>query len=136
MYLKKFLTVILVSIIASIIVAIVGYWIFEGDWSFLPMPTLAGVVMASVQKENRSYKFIDKLLAGCLFFGFLTMFLVCLRMYLIIHPLEPTMSLIFNKKDFLMLALAFSFISFLGGLLGIVIKGFYFIFKKPLINNL
>lgn len=129
-YLKKFLPVILVAIIASIIAAIIGYWVFEGNWPFLPVLVLAGVAMALAQKENKSYKFIDKLLLGCLLFGFLAMFLVCLRMYLIIHPTEPTMPLIFNKKDYLTLSLVFSFVSFLGGLAGIVIKGFYVLWIK------
>ena len=55
-YPKKFLPVILVSIIASIIAAIIGYWVFEGDWSFLPVLILAGMAMALIQKENKSYK--------------------------------------------------------------------------------
>lgn len=129
-YLKKFLPVILVSIIASIIAAIVGNWVFEGDWPFLPVLVLAGIAMSLVQKENKSYKFIDKLVIGCLIFGFLGMFLVCLRMYLILHPTVPTMPLIFNKKDYLTLSLVFSFVSFLGGLAGVVIKGLYTILNK------
>ena len=129
-YLKKFLPVILVSNIASIIAAIVGHWVFEGDWLFLPVLILAGVAMAIVQKENKSYKFIDKLIIGCLIFGFLGMFLVCLRMYLILHPTTPTMPLIFNKQDYLTLSLVFSFVSFLGGLTGIVIKGLYYLHKR------
>lgn len=124
-YLKKLLPVILVSIIASIIAAVVGQWVFEGDWMFLPVLALAGMAMAWVQPENKSYKFIDKLLIGCFVFGFLAMFLVCLRMYLILHPLEPTMPLIFNKQDYLILSLVFCFVSFMGGLVGVVIKGFY-----------
>lgn len=129
-YLKKFLPVIVVVIIASIVAAVIGYWVFEGGWSFLPVLILAGVAMVLVQKENKSYKFINKLIIGSLLFGFLAMFLVCLRMYLIIHPANPTMPLIFNKKDYLTLSLVFSFVSFLGGLAGIVIKGLYSIINK------
>lgn len=126
-FLKKLLPVILTAIIFSIIATIIGYWIFEGGWLFLPIPILAGMAMALIQKENKSYKFIDKLLIGSLIFGFLAMFLVCLRMYLIAHSTNPTIPLIFNKKDYLTLSLVFSFVSFLGGLVGIVIKGICFI---------
>lgn len=129
-YLKKFLPVIVVAIIASIVAAVIGHWIFEGGWSFLSVLILAGIAMALAQKENKSYKFIDKLIIGSLLFGFLAMFLVCLRMYLILHPTTPTMPLIFNKKDYLNLSLVFSFVSFLGGLAGIVIKGLYSIINK------
>jgi len=124
-YFKNLLPVLLTSIIAAVVAAIIGYWVFEVNWPFLPVPILAGVMMTWIQQANRSYKFIDKLLIGSIVFGFLSMFLICLRMYLILHPLEPTMPLIFNTQDYFWISLVFSFTSFLGGLLGIVIKGFW-----------
>jgi len=129
-YLKKFLQVFAVAVIASVVAGIFGYWVFEGSWYFLILPALAGITMSLVQKENKSYKFIGKLLIGSIIFGFAAIFLTCLRMYLILHPIEPSFPLIFNKHDFLILALVFCFVSFLGGLLGIVIKGFYCMVKK------
>jgi len=130
-YLKKLLLVILVSIIISILGSIIGYWVFEADWPFIPVPILAGALMSLIQKENKSWKFIDKLLIGSLVFGFLLIFLISLRIYLTIHPAKPNLPLIiFNQKDFITLSLVFSFISFLSGLFGIVIKGLTSLIKK------
>lgn len=132
MYIKKLFKVILVSIISAVISATIGYFIFEGDWSFLPFPLLAGLSMILIQKEKLSYRFLDKLIIGSLLFGFATMFLIVMRMYLIAHPLKPEypFSHYFNYTDYLTLSLVFSFVSFMGGLVGIVLKGFYFIVKK------
>ena len=131
MYIKKLTKVILVSIIYALVAAIIGYSIFEGDWLFLPFPLLAGLCMALIQKEKVSYKFLDKLVIGSLLFGFATMFFIVLRMYLITYPLDTAypFSHYFNYTEYSILALVFSFISFVGGLAGIVLKGFYYLSK-------
>lgn len=133
MYAKKLTKVILVSVIFAVISAIVGFWIFEMDWLFLPFPFLAGLSMALIQKETASYKFLDKLLIGSLLFGFLATFLIFSRMYVLSHlfydadfPFWP----IYNPGESLIFSLVFSFVSFLGGLAGIVFKGLYFLYGK------
>jgi len=111
-------------IVSAIVSVIASIWIFEIDWRFLPFPIFAGLAIVFVQKEKISYKFIDKLFVGSLFFGFLTLLLIYTRMYLLFSdfPFWP----FYNPKEYLIFSLVFSFISFLGGLSGIVIKGFYY----------
>ena len=131
MYIKKLIKVITISIISAVITAVVGYFIFEGDWLFLPFPLLAGLCMVLIQKEKVSYKFLDKLIIGSLLFGFATMFFIVMRMYLITYPLytEYPFSHYFNYTEYSILALVFSFVSFMGGLAGIILKGFYYLNK-------
>lgn len=131
MYLKKLKAVILAAIIAAIFCSVAGFWIFEMDYKFLPFPLLAGFAIVFVQKEKTSYKFLDKLLIGALLFGFSTLLLIYARMYLIsnfIYNTDFPFWPLYNLKEYLIFSLVFSFVSFLGGLAGIVIKGFFSIF--------
>lgn len=130
--LKPFFRVILVSIITAIACALVGIFIFEGGFSFLPCLLLSGFFMTIVQKEKKAYRFIDKLLIGSLVFGILTMFLISLRMYITtkIYGDYSFPFFFWLQPDSLIMALVFSFCSFLGGLVGIVIKGFYVLCKN------
>lgn len=131
---NKYLKIILVSVACSVVFAIVAQWIFEGDLPFLPFPLLAGFFIVLFQKEIVSYKFLDKLAIGSLIFGFLTPLVISARAYL--------MSLLFYGTEFnfyyhlnqdsLFMPLAFSFIAFMGGLLGILIIGFYTLYKKTI----
>ncbi len=131
MYIKKIIKVISVSVTFTIISAVAGYWMHEGNWLFLSFPFMAGLCTALIQKENKSYKFLDKLIVGSLLFGFMTMLFIVVRMYLIAHPLNPQypFSHYFNYTDYLTFSLVFSFVSFMGGLVGIVLKGFYLLNK-------
>ncbi|PIR13773.1 hypothetical protein COV49_01100 [Candidatus Falkowbacteria bacterium CG11_big_fil_rev_8_21_14_0_20_39_10] len=131
--LKKLSRVISISVISAMMATMAGFWIFEMDWPFLPFPILAGLSMSLIQKETVSYKFLDKLIIGCLLFGFLAQFLIFSRMYIWSYlfyggdfPFWPT----YNPGEYLTFSLIFSFVSFLGGLAGIVLKGFYLINKK------
>jgi hypothetical protein len=125
---KKLQKVFLMVLLFSVISTIAGFWIFEIDWPFLPFPLLAGVAIVFVQKEKTSYKFINKLVIGSLLFGFFTLLLIYTRMYLSVSnfPFWP----LYNPKEYLVFSLVFSFICLLGGLVGIVLKGFYYIFKN------
>jgi hypothetical protein len=125
---KKIQKVLLTVLIAAVISTIAGFWIFEINWPFLPFPLLAGLAIVLVQKEKTSYKFISKLIAGSLLFGFLTLLLIYTRMYLF-SPDFPFWPL-YNPKEYLIFSLIFSFICLLGGLIGIVLQGFYFLSKN------
>ena len=130
---KKSVKVILVSVIFAAISAIVSYWVFEGGWYFLPFPILTGMFMVFVQNETRSYRFLDRLVVNSLLYGVLTEFFIALQRYLVMCPQYPEYPFIyyfFNLQDAIIFVLVFSFISFMGGLLGIVIKGFYCLFKN------
>lgn len=130
---KKFKKIFLVSLAAAAVSAIASFWLFQFDWPFLPFPLLAGLFMALTQNENSSYKFLDKLLAGSLFFGFSTLWLSYSLTYFISNiiysaswPFWP----FYNPWEYLIGSLVFSFISLLGGLIGIVIKGCYYLKSK------
>lgn len=131
---KKLKPVILVSIICAIFFFINVFWVFEYGWSFLPYLILSGCFMVWVQKENFSYKFLDKLLIGSLVFGFLAMVLSFFRIYAtsrFVYDTPFSFSELWDK-DILIMSAVFAFVSFLGGLLGIVLKGFYFLYKEGL----
>jgi len=131
---KKFKPVVLISIFCAIIFSIVTFWASEIDWPIFFCLILAGFFMVWIQKETVTYKFLDKLLVGSLLFGFLMMFLMFLRMYAMSHlvydaplPLKELWD-----EDMFIIAGVYSFVSFLGGLLGIVLKGFYSLYKNKL----
>jgi len=131
---KKLKPVILISIICAVVFSTVSFWVPEIDWPFLPFLLLAGFFMILIQKETVTYKFLDKLLAGSLLFGFLTMTLIFLRMFAMSHLIydSPLPFSFLLDQDTLMIAAVFSLVSFLGGLLGIVLKGFYSLYKNKL----
>jgi len=131
---KKYKAVILVSIISALVCAVASFWVGEGDWPFLPYVLLAGGFMVWIQKEDATHKFLGRLLIGSLLFGFLTMTLIFLRMFVLsqlVYDSPLPFSVLWNK-DILMVATVFSLVGFLGGLLGIVLKGFYSLYKTKL----
>jgi len=130
---KKIKPVLLAAIISAVISALAGYFIFELDAGFLPFPLLAGMSFTLIQDGKRSLEYINKLIIGSLVFGFLALFLIFSRLYLISNffydsgfPFWP----LYNPPEYLAFSLIFSFVSFLGGLSGLVIKGLYIIIKK------
>ncbi|MDD5290759.1 MAG: hypothetical protein PHZ04_01455 [Patescibacteria group bacterium] len=131
---EKFKKVLLTAIICAIVFLIISFWIFEYEWSILPYLLLTGCFMAWVQAETAVYKFLDKLLIGSLLFGFLAMILIFLKRYMMSHLVydSPLPLAELWDKDTLMMAAVFSLVSFLGGLLGVVLKGFYALYKNKL----
>ena len=126
--------ILLVVIISAMSSTVAGFWIFELDWPFLPLPLLAGLAMTFIQKEDKSYKYINKLLIGSLLYGFTAMLLIYTRMYLLVpdFPFWP----LYNPQESLIASLVFSFVCFLGGLTGIVLKGaFKLLNKSPRSQN-
>ncbi len=131
---KKFKPVILTSIICAIIILFIGNWVFEIEWSFLPYLLLAGCFLVWVQTEKRSYKFLGKLAVGSIIFGILTFILIFLRIYAMqrwAYDSPMPFSELWDK-DYLMIGAVFVFVGFLGGLVGIVLKGFYSLYKNKL----
>lgn len=130
---QKYRPVILSSIISSVLLSLVSFFVPHMDWMFIPYLALAGCFMVWAQKENKSYKFLIKLLVGSLVLGFLVMFLIFVKMYVFSHAYH--VPLLFKElwdKDTLVLSLVYVFLSFLGGLLGIFLKGIYFLYKQKL----
>lgn len=131
---KEFKKIIFTVVIFSIIFLIVNFWIFEMDWSFLPYLLLAGFFMAIVQPEVKAYKFLNKLVVGSIFLGVLTAVLFFLKMYIMSHLFYDS-PLPFPElwdKDRMTMAAVFAIASFLGGLLGVVLKGLFTLYKNKL----
>jgi len=122
---KNLRKTLLAVLLAALITAIAGFWLFEINWPFLPFPLLAGLAIVLAQNVNKSYKFINKLIIGSLLYGFLAWLMIYSRMYFLVSdfPFWP----LYNPKEYLIFSLVFSFISLLGGLIGVVLKGFYYI---------
>jgi hypothetical protein len=132
MYRQKLLKLFYVIIIAAIVAAAAGFFIFEMNWTFLPFPLLAGVAIVLTQKENSTIKLLDKILIGSFLYGFLALFLVYVRMYLvglIFHSDFPFWPL-YNSHEYIMGSLVFGFVCLLGAMAGVVIKGGYHLFKS------
>jgi hypothetical protein len=136
---KKYKKIILAVLAAALISSFAGTWLFVFGWAFLILPVLAGAVIISIQPENRVIKFIDKLLIGSVLYGFLALLFIYSEMYLISNfiyhsgfPFWP----LYNPREYLYGSLVFAFISFLGGLTGIVVRGFYFIIRERTKNKI
>ena len=131
---KKFRPVILMSIISATILSVVSFWVPEFEGAFLGFVILAGCSLVWIQKENITHKFLSKLIMGSVLFGFLTWFLIFLRMYILSHLIYDA-PLPFRElwdKDYMMMWLAIMIVSFLGGLVGVAVKGFYALYKDKL----
>lgn len=131
---KKYKPVILTAIISAAVLSIVSYWVSHMDWAFLPYVILAGCFMVWVQKETVSYKFLDKLFVGSVVFGLLLVLLTFFRMYALTHLVydAPVPFRELWSKDMFVLAGAYVFLAFLGGLLGIFLKGLYSLYSHKL----
>ncbi|MDD5071442.1 MAG: hypothetical protein PHQ42_01770 [Patescibacteria group bacterium] len=131
---KKFKKIILTAVICAVVFSLLSSWVFEYSWSILPYLALAGCFMVWIQLETATYKFLDKLLAGSLLFGFLAATLIFSRMYVMSHLVYDA-PLPFSElwdRYTLIMAAVFAFVSFLGGMAGIVLKGFYSLYKNKL----
>lgn len=132
MNLVKFNKVILVANISAIAFAIIGLWTFNFEVFYLPFLIFPGIAMIFSQKENKAYKFLDKLIVGSIYFGFISLLLNDLRDYVIsnlfFHSGMPFM-VVYNFKEYCIFSLFFSFICFMSGLVGIVVKGGCEIYK-------
>jgi len=131
---KKFKPTILTSVICAVVFLVISSWVFNYGWSILPYLILAGCFLVWMQKETVTHKFLTKLLAGSLIFSFLSAILVFLRMYVMSNFVYNNPMPIFElwDQDTWMMVLVFFFVSFLGGLFGIVLKGFYSLYKNKL----
>src|SRR3989339_38489 len=103
---KQFKLIILTSIITAVFLLIASSWVLEFEYAFL---------------------------------GILSWFLIFLKMYIFSHFVyyvpAPFQGLPFRElwdKDYLMMGVVFVFVSFMGGLIGIVLKGFYNLYKTKL----
>lgn len=131
---KRFKTVILTSIISAVIFLVLSSWVFNYSWSILHYLALAGCFIVWIQKESVTHKFLPKLVGGSLIFGILSAILIFARMIIMSHLVSDSPMPISElwDQDTWMMALVFIFVSFIGGLLGIILKGFYSLYKNKL----
>ncbi len=125
---------ILTSIISAVIFLVLSSWVFNYSWSILPYLALAGCFIVWIQKESVTHKFLPKLVGGSLIFGILSAILISARMIImsnLVYDSPIPISKLWDQ-DTWMMALVFIFVSFLGGLLGIILKGFYSLYKNKL----
>ncbi|HBT92639.1 MAG: hypothetical protein UV57_C0003G0005 [Parcubacteria group bacterium GW2011_GWD2_43_10] len=127
-YTKKLMPILAIAVAAGFLTDYIG--LFNFGWMFIAAPAAAGVLLAIVQNETSSYRFLDKLVIGSFVYSFIFAGLAVVHMYFssvdwyLAHP-KLSFGMSFNFLDHLWLALALSFIAFMGGLVGIVGKGFY-----------
>lgn len=126
-YFKSLVPIVYIAFICAMIAHFLSMFIFQT--ALFGVSVLAGVVLVFYQQEIKSYKFLDKLVIGSVVYGFLVLLLMINQMYFASLAMRIDMPYSFfytlDVTGFVTLALALCFVSFMGGLIGIVIKGFY-----------
>ena len=129
---KKIYLISAVTIIIGIIFSIKPYW-FKFLWGFqiLLLPLVAGILMAFVQKENRSYKFMPKLIVGSLLTGFIGTFFIQFTDYFMRgQTYNQSFFQSMNPLYVVDSSLFLFVICIFGGLLGIIIRGIIILLNK------
>jgi len=104
------------------------------SWNWAPvfglLPVVAGALAALLQDEDKSYKYLPKIIVSSLVFSFVTIFLVKLFVYFgdnvnatIFNYFNP-----FKDKDEILGHFGLAGIYFFGGLIGLAIRGVNLIF--------
>ena len=120
---KKIYLISGLTILCGLLFVIAPDWFkFLWGWQLLLIPFAAGMFMVLVQNENRSYRFLPKLIIA----SFLTSFVFVTLWQLIEYDYDGY--LIFLGA--LQMALFFSVVCIFGGLVGIVIRGITLLIKK------
>jgi hypothetical protein len=121
---KKIYLISAATIILDFIFTLKPDWFtFFWGWQILLLPLTAGILMVLVQNEDRSYRFLLKLIIGSL----LTSFIFVILWQIII---EYDYDGYFLFLPVLQTALFFAAIIIFGGLIGIVIRGITLLLKK------
>jgi len=132
---KKILLISLVTAIIGFIFHAKPFWV-EFLWTFkiwfLPivvlLPIIAGMLMVFVQKENKSYKFLPKLIAGALIASF--GFSIAAQTYECFNYSYGPHCPIPNPISLAPFSLFLSMVFIYGGLMGILIKGAIVLLNK------
>jgi len=120
---KKIYLISGVTIILGFIFTLKPDWFtFFWGWQILLLPLTAGILMVLVQNEDRSYRFLPKLIIGSILTGFIFIIIWQIIAY------NPGTRLYIPEA--LYTALYLSAIIIFGGLIGIVIRGITLLLKK------
>ncbi len=131
----KYITILGIAVAGAVVVCAAGGWLFSGGVGLLlSCLILIGFFMAVVQRETKVYRFLDTLLVGSALFGLFAMALLLARIQLTAHFTEgsPFSFSYLWEQDSMMMAAVFALVSFFGGLVGAVLKGFYELYGKKL----
>jgi hypothetical protein len=118
--------IIIITIASALLASLISTYLFYGNLLFLFFPFLTGLFIIFFQPYDKTYKFLNNILLNSLLFSFFTIFFIRLREYLF-YDLYPGYSFgeYFTKTGILSLFPVFFFVSFVGGLVGVTIKGFF-----------
>jgi len=120
---KKIYLISGLTILCGLLFVIMPDWFkFLWGWQLLLLPFIAGILMVLVQNEDKSYRFLPRLLIG----SFLTSFIFVILWQLIEYDYDGY----FILPGALQMALFFSIVCIFGGLVGIVIRGITLLIKK------
>ena len=120
---KKIYLVSAITIILGLLFAVKPDWfIFLWGWQVLLLPLTTGIIMVLVQNEDRSYRFVPKLIIGSV----LTFFIYPFLWQLIEYDYDGY----FSFSVVLDMSLFLSIVCIFGGLIGIVIRGITLLLKE------
>ncbi|MBC8465213.1 MAG: hypothetical protein H8D63_02490 [Parcubacteria group bacterium] len=115
------------DVIVILLGIIVGYFfLFSNAYLDLIIAALVGVALIAIQKENTSIRFIPRLAIGSVIFGVGVFVLYAAVLYFFERNTEMIIKFF---KDIAFGTLFFAAISFIAGLLAIVVRGFWSIKK-------
>lgn len=125
---KKIYLISAITIILGFLFTLKPDWFtFFWGWQLLLLPLTAGLLMVLVQNEDRSYRFLTKLIIGSLLISFV---FVILWQIIVYNSGEN-----FYIPEVLYTTLYFSAIIIFGGLIGIVIRGITLLIKNHAKNK-
>lgn len=131
---KKFKPVILTAILIALVLSVISFWVPQFEYAFFGYLILAGCFFVWIQKENRTGKFLGKLLIGAVSCGLLMWLLIFFRMYALsrlVYDVPLPFRELWDMAN-VMMGVIFMIVGFIGGLIGIVFKGFYDLYKEKL----
>jgi hypothetical protein len=125
---KKIYLISCLTILSGLLFVLVPDWFkFLWGWQLLLLLFTAGMLMVLVQNEDKSYRFLPRLLIG----SFLTSFVFVILWQLIEYDYDGYFILL----GALQMVLFFSMVCIFGGLIGIVIRGITLLIKKYVKNK-
>ena len=116
-YCRNMKQTLLISIVFAVLFIILNQFLFWGDWYFLIYSLVPGVLIPFFQKREKSLQIIPAIIVGSIVYGFLA--LVSVELLHVLNTEAP-----FNWPVILQASLIYAVMCFIGGLVGIVLKGF------------
>lgn len=126
---SKYFHIFLITLLASIISLISPVSLPNAQWTFSLFCLFIGIIASLIQREKKAYQFLGGILVGSVLFGGLTLIAEVLHMILF-SPSGFTIRVLELLYGLSPLFIVSSIICFFGGLIGIVLKGFYTLYGK------